>query len=134
MPQRLSRILSVVIALGALAGGNAWAQRWHDARDGGLPASVRRIQHETGGEVLKAQPFERDGREVYRVKVLTPQGRIRVYEDEPRDAQAQPSLPREAPAPAYPRQAPAYSPANYPQRMGPQFPPALPPRNHRHPE
>ena len=54
-----------------------------DPRDSGLPASVRRVQRETGGQVLRAQPFERDGREVYRVKVLTPQGRIRVVEDMP---------------------------------------------------
>ncbi|MBS0211695.1 MAG: PepSY domain-containing protein [Proteobacteria bacterium] len=52
-------------------------------RDDGLPASVNRIQRETGGQVLRAQPYERDGREVYRVKVLTPQGRIRVYEEDP---------------------------------------------------
>ena len=51
--------------------------------DNGLPASVRRIERETGGEVLKAQPIQRDGREVYRVKVLTPQGRLRVVEDAP---------------------------------------------------
>jgi hypothetical protein len=54
-----------------------------DPRDGGLPASVRRVQRETGGQVLKAQPMQRDGREMYRVKVLTPQGRIRVVEDIP---------------------------------------------------
>lgn len=62
--------------------------------DDGLPASVRRIQRETGGQILRAQPYERDGREVYRVKVLTPQGRIRVYEDDP-------SV-RNAPPPVYP--------------------------------
>jgi len=55
----------------------------NDPRDGGLPASVRRVQRETGGQVLTAQPIQRDGREMYRVKVLTPQGRIRVVEDIP---------------------------------------------------
>ena len=54
----------------------------HEAGGNDLPASVRRIQRETGGEVLKAQPIQRDGREVYRVKVLTPQGRIRIVEDD----------------------------------------------------
>jgi 2-methylcitrate dehydratase PrpD len=73
-----------VIALVA-AGGTAWADKApkKDVRDGDLPASVRKIERETGGEVLKAQPMQRDGREVYRVKVLTPQGRIRVVEDTP---------------------------------------------------
>lgn len=93
----------------------------NDPRDGDLPASVRRIQRETGGEVLKAQPIQRDGREVYRVKVLTPQGRIRVYEDEPplreatprRDGQREDAIPQDAlrrnaqrrdpPPPSYPR-------------------------------
>ncbi|MEO7478235.1 MAG: hypothetical protein ABIT64_03270 [Lysobacteraceae bacterium] len=61
----------------------AAAQRGsHDASRDDLPASVRRIQRETGGEVLKAQPIQRDGREVYRVKILTPQGRIRIVEDD----------------------------------------------------
>lgn len=144
MPHRLAHcLLFVVIALGAMAGEEAWAQQrfGHDPHDRGLPASVRRIQHETGGEVLKAQPFERDGREVYRVKVLTPQGRIRVYEDEPRDQQvpgpredqmAPPSYPRGAPAPMYPRQGPVYPRQGPPyQRMGPPYPAS--PRG-RHPE
>jgi hypothetical protein len=65
----------------------------------GLPASVRRIERETGGEVLKAQPIQRDGREVYRVKVLTPQGRIRVVEDAapPRDEAPQRDPPGRSP-------------------------------------
>jgi hypothetical protein len=128
MPQRFShRILLAVIVLGTAASGSAWAQRYSsDPRDMGLPASVRRIQHETGGQVLKAQPFERDGREVYRVKVLTPQGRIRVYEDDPRDEPPPVFNPRAIPAPAYPRQAPA--PA-YPRQNPRQFSP--PPHNHR---
>ncbi|HTA66025.1 MAG TPA: hypothetical protein VK753_11020 [Xanthomonadaceae bacterium] len=126
MTQRFAhRILLVVIALSTLASGSAWAG-WYssDPRDDGLPASVRRIQRETGGEVLKAQPLERDGREVYRVKVLTPQGRIRVYEDDPRGEPPPAFSPREVPAPAYPRQGPA--PA-YPRQGPRQF---SPPRNH----
>jgi hypothetical protein len=86
------------LALAALGAEAAWAdhgprnqpqnaqniQNVQNAQSGGgLPASVRRIERETGGEVLKAQPMQRDGREVYRVKVLTPQGRIRVVEDAP---------------------------------------------------
>jgi len=86
MPQRFAKhILTVVLALIAVGAGDAQADRYsrNDPRDGDLPASVRRVQRETGGEVLKAQPIQRDGREVYRVKVLTPQGRIRVVEEIP---------------------------------------------------
>jgi hypothetical protein len=49
----------------------------------GLPDSVRRVERETGGEVLRAEPMQRDGREVYRFKVLTSDGRVRVMQDDP---------------------------------------------------
>jgi 2-methylcitrate dehydratase PrpD len=78
-------IVVFVLALVAVGAGAAWADKSpkKDPHDGDLPASVRKIERETGGEVLKAQPMQRDGREVYRVKVLTPQGRIRVVEETP---------------------------------------------------
>ncbi len=49
-----------------------------------LPDSVRRVERSTGGEVLRAEPMQRDGREVYRMKVLTADGRVRVMQEEPR--------------------------------------------------
>jgi hypothetical protein len=49
----------------------------------GLPDSVRRVERQTGGEVLRAEPMQRDGREVYRLKVLTADGRVRVVQDDP---------------------------------------------------
>lgn len=52
--------------------------------DSSLPDSVRRVEKETGGEVLRAEPIQASGREVYRIKVLTPQGRIREVRDDPR--------------------------------------------------
>jgi hypothetical protein len=56
----------------------------------GLPDSVRRVERQTGGEVLRAEPMQRDGREVYRLKVLTSDGRVRVVQDDP-------DRPRDAP-------------------------------------
>lgn len=50
---------------------------------GSLPDSVRRVERQTGGEVLRAEPMQRDGREVYRLKVLTADGRVRVVQDDP---------------------------------------------------
>lgn len=50
-----------------------------------LPDSVRRVERQTGGEVLRAEPMQRDGREVYRLKVLTADGRVRVVQDDPGD-------------------------------------------------
>jgi hypothetical protein len=51
--------------------------------DDGLRDSVRRVERQTGGEVLRAEPMQRDGREVYRLKVLTADGRVRVVQDDP---------------------------------------------------
>jgi len=48
-----------------------------------LPESVRRVERQTGGEVLRAEPMQRDGREVHRLKVLTADGRVRVVQEDP---------------------------------------------------
>jgi hypothetical protein len=49
-----------------------------------LPESIRRIETETGGRVLQVRPMQRGDREIYRMKVLTPEGRVRVMQDDPR--------------------------------------------------
>jgi hypothetical protein len=49
-----------------------------------LPESVQRVERETGGKVLQVKPIQRGDREVYRMKVLTPDGRVRVVQDDPR--------------------------------------------------
>ena len=55
------------------------------SRDQALPASVRRVERETGGEVISAETVQRDGREVYHVKVLTPNGRVKMVQTDPQD-------------------------------------------------
>ena len=107
MPRLSPLLVIVAFALAGLGEGSAWAagtraENTADSRENTLPASVRRIERETGGQVLKAQPIQRDGREVYRVKVVTPQGRVRVMEDDsgppPRaPVQAAPPLQAELP-------------------------------------
>lgn len=42
-------------------------------------ARVRQVERD-GGRVLQAQPMQRGGEEVYRLKVLTPEGRVRVIQ------------------------------------------------------
>jgi hypothetical protein len=59
-----------------------------------LPESVRRVERQTGGEVLRAEPMQRDGREVYRLKVLTADGRVRVVQDDPNDRKDDDDRPR----------------------------------------
>ena len=109
---RLSRLLRTALHPMLLLGtGAAWAQsappqsppsrppppaqrdhggQGQDRQDQGLPDSVRRVERQTGGEVLRAEPMQRDGREVYRLKVLTADGRVRVVQDDPDRARERP--------------------------------------------
>ncbi len=90
------RHLLSLIVVGIIATGSVWAkdpkprdpQKATDDENrargqSNLPESVRRVERQTGGEVLRAEPMQRDGREVYRVKVLTSDGRVRVIQDDP---------------------------------------------------
>ncbi|MCX7556304.1 hypothetical protein OS187_05635 [Xanthomonadaceae bacterium JHOS43] len=66
------------------------------AEDGTLPSSVKRVERETGGRVLSAERRNQSGREINRIKVYTPEGRVRVMWDEPRN-QAPQATPRPKP-------------------------------------
>ena len=104
---RLSRLLRTALhPLLFLGTGAAWAQstppnsppQRQSQRDQGqkqgLPDSVRRVERQTGGEVLRAEPMQRDGREVYRLKVLTNDGRVRVVQDDPARSREPPREPK----------------------------------------
>ncbi len=90
---RTRTLRQATLLLLILAGsGGVWAQaqpanpppeRQRGDKREALPDSVRRVERETGGEVLRAEPMQRDGREVYRLKVLTADGRVRVMQDDP---------------------------------------------------
>ncbi|MDW8478879.1 MAG: hypothetical protein RML12_02165 [Xanthomonadales bacterium] len=47
-----------------------------------LDESVRRIERETGGRILSAETLRAGDREIHRIKVLTPDGRLRVIQRE----------------------------------------------------
>lgn len=51
-----------------------------------LSDAVRRVQRETGGQVLGAERVQYDGREINRIKVLDKRGRIRSMDDDPQRA------------------------------------------------
>jgi len=70
------------------------AQRAALREDAG--ARVRQVERD-GGRVLQAQPMRQGDRETYRIKVLTPEGRVRVLETprEPTRASEPPPPPRE---------------------------------------
>lgn len=48
-----------------------------------LSNSVRRVQRETGGQILGAKRMQYDGREINRVKVMDDRGRVRYMDDDP---------------------------------------------------
>ena len=98
----------VLIAASVLAVGEASAQRvrpdvatpssrpanvprasgHHDrnAEQRALSAAVRRVESQTGGQVLSAERIPFDGRDVSRIKVVDASGRVRVYMDDPQSA------------------------------------------------
>lgn len=60
-------------------------QNRHDrtAEQRALSAAVRRVESQTGGQVLSAERVPFDGRDVSRIKVVDSNGRVRVYMDDP---------------------------------------------------
>lgn len=45
-----------------------------------LDQAVKQVQHETRGHILAADQMQRGQGKVYRIKVLTPQGQVRVMQ------------------------------------------------------
>jgi len=70
----------------AIAGEDQSAANKRETQRSGMNESLRRVENETGGTVLSAERQQRGGREVYRVKVLDQQGRVRVVQDDPANA------------------------------------------------
>lgn len=63
-----------------------------------LRDSVRRVEQETGGRVLRVEPVRRGGQDTYRMKVLTPEGRVRVMQDDRRQEGGRRPARNEAPS------------------------------------
>ena len=62
-----------------------------------LSDAVRRVQRETGGQVLGAERIQFDGRDINRVKVMDDRGRVRYVDGDPqRERRREPSPPRES--------------------------------------
>jgi hypothetical protein len=74
------RPLLLIAALTAVPTVHAETARGPQRDDAG--ARVRQVERD-GGRVLQAQPMQRSGEEVYRLKVLTPEGRVRVLQGTP---------------------------------------------------
>jgi uncharacterized membrane protein YkoI len=48
-----------------------------------MSEAMERVEKNTGGRVLLAQPVREEGREMYRIKVLTRQGEVRIVYVDP---------------------------------------------------
>jgi len=68
-------LLIVTLAL-LSASGVSLAQRAPDKN--GLDQAVRSVEKRTGGQVLSAEKRRVDGQQKYRIKVLSPTGRVRI--------------------------------------------------------
>lgn len=75
------RPLLLIAALAAMPSVQAETAR---AQRDDAGARVRQVERD-GGRVLQAQPMQRGGEEVYRLKVLTPEGRVRVLQEAPQE-------------------------------------------------
>jgi hypothetical protein len=84
-----------LLALALLVTGSGVFVGGVSAADAGrLPESVSRIERETGGRVLSAEKSQRGGREMNRIKVYTPEGRVRVMWDDPQRERRDSNSPR----------------------------------------
>lgn len=86
--------LSPLFVILALSAGFSLSPRAEAADDDNLPAAVNRVERETGGQVLSAERRNQSGREMNRIKVYTPEGRVRVMWDQPRATPTQPTAPQ----------------------------------------
>ncbi len=68
---RSLRWIALALALAAATG---------NAREISIEQAVQRVQQETDGKVLAVQTLTIGQRKIYRIKVLTPDGRMRVMQ------------------------------------------------------
>ncbi len=85
-------LLAAFMAAPAFADPDKGGEQARGDNKSSLPDSVRRVERQTGGSVLSAEPTQRDGRQVDRVKVLTNDGRVRVVQ-----VDSQQNRPKKAP-------------------------------------
>lgn len=90
--------LPVAVLLSLVLIAPAGADERNEGPHSRLPESVRRVERETGGKVLQVRPIQRGDREIYRMKVLTPDGRVKIMQDDPKRQREPRTREREAPS------------------------------------
>lgn len=74
VPLKLVRLMSAVLLAGGLLLGAVPASALT------LQEAVAQVERETGGKILAAETIRVGRNVIYRIKVLTPDGRIRVFQ------------------------------------------------------
>lgn len=82
LPNHTNTVSSLALVLLAIATLPADAKERREREQSELPAAVRKIERETGGQVLRAERMDLNGRNINRIKFITPEGRVRVYRDD----------------------------------------------------
>ena len=75
--------LALSLASFAVCAQQMDANSRRSSRDEGLSDSVRHVQRQTGGRVLRAESMQSDGRDINRITVVDRRGRVRVVTDDP---------------------------------------------------
>lgn len=88
-PPMIIKLMPVLLSA-LLVSAPAWAKdppadnRSDQRKETPLSDSVRQVERNTGGRVVGAERIERSGgRDINRVKVVTPEGRVRVIHHDP---------------------------------------------------
>lgn len=84
--KRLTTALLILLALGA--GTASAAPGWHGSlqkiaeKSSGisLDQAVAMVRKQTGGRILSAETVNKNGRQVHRIKVLTPDHKVVIHE------------------------------------------------------
>lgn len=74
------RMLACVLVISAAVGSPSVL-----ATDAQVQQAVDRVQREHNGKVLSVQKLQIGKRKIYRIKVLTPDGQVKVVEVKPND-------------------------------------------------
>ncbi len=79
-----SLLLAALIALTGVTADEATAAKKRRSAEMSASEAAAEVQRRTGGQALGVEEENQDGRKVFRVRVLTPDGRVREIAVDPR--------------------------------------------------
>ena len=75
---KTNKKFTLTLLASTLLGTTAWASAQSAPVEVTLDQAVSQVQRETNGKVLSAEPHRMGRRQEYRIKVLTPEGHVKV--------------------------------------------------------